>query len=149
MTFEDPTQLARCIKSDCTNYRAGQTPLCAQHLRDQEVSAGATSISEPELEAKVAKVRTEDDEHPGQVKVYDRDTGKASWVAKEIYVGPDPDTNGIVLPGPPMLTETPPDPTELEPHWDGSQWVLREKRQAIDVEVVRSLVRRLSQELGL
>jgi hypothetical protein len=96
--FEDPTQLARCIKSDCQAYRAGGTPLCAAHLHEQEKAAGATAIIEPEVEARVAKVRTEDDDHPGMVKVYDKDTGKPSWVpaAQGKYVGPDPDTNGLM-----------------------------------------------------
>lgn len=124
MTLEDPTQLARCIHSDCDHYRAGASPFCARHLREQEVQAGATSIVEPELEARVANVRTEDDDRPGMVKVYDRETGAESWVPEapkanlfppppalkqmadlqdeadrralfpEIYVGPDPDVNG-------------------------------------------------------
>src|SRR5216117_3966478 len=75
-SFEDPTSLARCIKSDCEAYRVGSTPLCARHLREQEVSAGATSIIEPEVEA-AAKAAG------------DRAMG-------EIYVGPDPDTNGML-----------------------------------------------------
>lgn len=101
MSFEDPTQLARCIKSDCDAYRAGGSPLCAQHLREQEVSAGATSIVEPEVEARVALVKTEDDMHAGQKKVYN-DDGTSEWVDDpryqppgELYVGPDPDTNGM------------------------------------------------------
>jgi hypothetical protein len=131
LSFEDPTALARCIKSDCQAYRAGNMPLCAQHLREQEVSAGATSIVEPDVEARMAKVRTEDDDHPGMVKIYDQETGKASWVAMgDVYVGPDPDVNGgyvdTVYPSGAIGT-TIPDPTDLEPHWDGEKWILRAK----------------------
>lgn len=133
LSFEDPTELSRCIMSDCRNYRAGNTPLCVQHLRDQEVAAGATSIVEPEAEA-AAKA--------------------AGDRVMQMYVGPDPDVNGIVLPGPPTLTQTPPDPTELEPHWDGTQWVLREKRRnvsayAAKLGAIASLVRELMHELGI
>lgn len=100
LSFEDPTSLARCIKSDCQNYRAGNTPLCAQHLREQEVSAGASSIVEPEVEARA------------------RAAGDAAM--GETYVGHDPDVNGT-----PVLSI--PDPTDLEPHWDGEKWILQAK----------------------
>jgi hypothetical protein len=143
MTFEDPTALARCIKSDCQAYRAGNTPLCAKHLREQEVAAGAKSISEPDLEAKA------------------RAAGERA--VAEMYVGPDPDTNGdplrIHVPSwdekvgitPEMRARMPerPDPTELEPHWDGTQWVLREKRSGPDLKAIRSLVRELMHELNI
>lgn len=102
--FEDPSALARCIKSDCDAYRAGNTPFCAQHLREQEIKS--PGIVEPDVEARVARVRTEDDDHPGMVKVYDKETGEPSWVPAEegdprlarpprLYVGPDPDTVDI------------------------------------------------------
>jgi hypothetical protein len=158
--FEDPTQLARCIKSDCQGYRAGGTPLCAAHLHEQEKAAGATAIIEPEVEARVAKVRTEDDDHPGMVKVYDKDTGKPSWVpaAQEKYVGPDPDTNGLykgyreedpIPEGAAAILRGAPDPTELEPRWDGTRWVLEPKRMVPDLKAVRSLVRELMHELNI
>lgn len=105
--FEDPTELARCARSDCNRYRLGNdTPLCAQHLREQEAtSAGYT---EPDLEARLTHIRTEDDDHPGHIKIYDRETGEPSWIPAdkndprlarpnptqqppELYVGPDPD----------------------------------------------------------
>lgn len=120
MTFEDPTALARCIKSDCQRIRAGGTPFCAEHLREQEVKS--TGIVEPDVEAKA------------------RAAGEA---AMQLYVGPDPDTNGVMTEDEKQavitmgksttlrahgMTERP-DPTELEPHWDGTQWVLREKQQ--------------------
>lgn len=104
--FEDPRQLFKCSVADCDHDRAGNTPLCARHLRQQEVDAGRTSISEPALEARLATIRTEDDDHPGKIKIYDKETGEASWVPDpdaaihpvgmppaELYVGPDPDTS--------------------------------------------------------
>lgn len=174
--FEDPRQLFKCAQSDCDDDRAGGTPLCARHLRAQEVAAGATSISEPELEAKVAMVRTEDDDHPGEKKVYDPKTGEPSWVAdpnyvvksgadgihrafasvgmpppEKLYVGPDPDVNGAPAPlrNDPWDRPQRPDPAELEPHWDGSQWVLRPKERTVDLVRVRALVEALVTELGL
>lgn len=99
MTFEDPTQLFKCTRVDCPHDRAGGTPFCARHLREQEMSS--PGYCEPELEARLtATVRTEDDDHPGEKKIYDRDTGEASWVPDEgwkpppprFLVGPDPDT---------------------------------------------------------
>lgn len=78
--FEDPTELSRCMQADCGRYRLNeQTPLCALHLRQQEISAGAHSIVEPDLEAKVALIRSEDDEHPGEKKVWHED-GTFEWV---------------------------------------------------------------------
>lgn len=108
--FEDPTELARCARSDCNRYRVSKNvPLCAQHAREQEMSSAG--YTEPDLEAKLVNVRTEDDDHPGMVKVYDKETGEPSWVPAEandprlaqpvqrapqapprLYVGPDPDT---------------------------------------------------------
>lgn len=76
--FEDPRELARCIRSDCGRYRLNKDiPFCAFHLREQEV--GSPGIIEPDLEAKVARIRSEDDEHPGQKKVW-HDDGTAEWV---------------------------------------------------------------------
>lgn len=98
MTFEDPTQLFKCTRVDCSHDRAGGSPFCARHLREQETAS--PGYCEPELEARLAAtVRTEDDDHPGEKKVYDRDTGEASWVpdpgwkppAPRLYAGPDPD----------------------------------------------------------
>ena len=119
MTFEDPTQLARCIKSDCNAYRAGNGPLCAQHLREQEVAAGASSIVEPDVEERA------------------RAAGEAAMAQeKRTTVLMDPDLNGAAV------LSVPPNPVDLEPHWDGTQWVLREKR-SIDIEHVKALVRQL------
>lgn len=100
--FENPRDLFKCSQSDCERDRAGNTPLCSFHLREQEVKS--VGISEPELEASLVNVKTEDDDHPGMVKVYDRETGEPSWVpaedndphlarpAPQVHVGPDPDT---------------------------------------------------------
>lgn len=99
MTFEDPTQLFKCTRVDCPHDRAGGTPFCARHLREQEMSS--PGYCEPELEARLAMtVRTEDDDHPGEKKIYDRHTGEASWVPDKgwkpppprLLVGPDSDT---------------------------------------------------------
>ena len=119
MTFEDPSQFQRCIQSDCEGYRVSNSPFCARHLADQ-VKNSATGYVEPELEAKVAKIRTEDDEHPGMIKVYDKETGAPSWVPeppKLTYVGHDPDTNGIVPPKDAFGVEyvpAPVDPTKVQ-----------------------------------
>ncbi len=182
--FEDPTALARCIKSDCEAYRVGNSPLCARHLRKQEKAAGATSISEPDVEARVARVRTEDDDHPGMVKVYDKQTGEPSWVPAEtmpprptrivyddgtsarvepgeLYMGPDPDVNGLTAPLPEAHqrpSEAPlrpaggsPDFSAMEPVLQGGQWVLRPRaqRQGPDLNAIRSAVRDLMHELGI
>lgn len=95
--FEDPTELARCSRADCHAYRAGNTPLCAPHLREQE--QGAAGYIEPELEARVRNVVTEDDRHKGEKKIYS-DDGTSEWIPDpdhrapgKLYVGPDPDTN--------------------------------------------------------
>lgn len=171
MTFEDPTQLIRCIKSDCQRARAGGSPFCAEHLREQE--AKSAGIVEPDVEARVARVKTEDDEHPGMVKVYDRETGEPSWVPAETVVKSgapgihrafaavgmpsaeemdtilmDPDINGGYretdqIPDSAKEILLAPDPTELEPHWDGRQWILRPKKQSVDLEYVRNLVKEL------
>lgn len=130
--FEDPTSLARCIMSDCEKYRAGGSPLCAEHLRAQEVAAGASSIVEPEVEA-AAKA--------------------AGDRVMQMYVGPDPDTNSHVFDHDAVHVPRP-DPTELEPHWDGTQWVLREKQRnvpayAVKLGAIASLVRELMHELGI
>lgn len=98
MSFEDPTLLFKCSQADCTHDRAGGTPLCARHLREQEQSSAG--YCEPELEARVARIRTEDDEHPHEKKIYN-DDGTSEWVPDpdwqppgRLYVGPDPDMNG-------------------------------------------------------
>lgn len=113
--FEDPTELSRCSRSDCNRYRLSKdVSLCAQHLRDQERSSAG--YTEPDLEARLATIRTEDDDHPGQKKVW-IDEDRFEWVddpdavvqagkagihrafgpagmpsSEELYVGPDPDT---------------------------------------------------------
>jgi hypothetical protein len=139
--FEDPTSLARCIKSDCSAYRAGGTPFCAEHLREQEkASAG---ISEPEVEALA------------------RAAGDAAMA--ETYFGSDPDASGLISAMHKMAdledkaverdlfsdVKARPDPAELEPHWDGTQWVLREKRQEPDLNAIRSAVRDLMSYLDI
>jgi hypothetical protein len=130
--FEDPTSLARCIKSDCQAYRAGGTPFCAEHLREQEkASAG---ISEPEVEELA------------------RAAGDA--VMAETYFGADPDT---VPPSQEERLRALPDPAELEPHWDAGQqqWILRPKPAdplrgyPQKIARVESLVRELMFELGI
>lgn len=117
MTFEDPTMLARCIKSDCSRAQAGGSPFCAEHLREQETkSAGYV---EPDVEARA------------------RAAGDAAMREERgTQVLMDPDINGT------SVLAAPPDPTELEPHWDGKQWVLREKR-SVDIEHAKRLVRQL------
>lgn len=106
--FEDPTELSRCALSDCHRYRLNKdTPLCAQHVREQEVKSAG--FVEPDLEARLAQIRTEDDDHPGQKKVW-LDETHFEWVDDpdwkpqppravepvvepvRLYVGPDPDT---------------------------------------------------------
>ena len=134
--FEDPTQLARCIKSDCQGYRAGNTPLCATHLREQEKAAGASSIVEPELEAR-AKAAGE-------------------RVMRETVVLMDPDVNGAINvhaggAPPNQITgcSVVPDLSHLEPQWNGTEWVLRPKRAEVDMAKVMDLIRRLMAELGM
>jgi hypothetical protein len=110
--FEDPTSLVRCIKSDCQAYRAGNTPFCAEHLREQETKSAG--IVEPEVEE---RARAAGDRAMGE----------------ETYAGPDPDTHGLFAVADAVVRESagnvPPapkfDPDVLEPHWDGTQWVLR------------------------
>jgi hypothetical protein len=122
--FEDPTALARCIKSDCSAYRAGNTPFCAEHLREQEKAS--PGISEPDVEERA------------------RAAGDA---AMRDYHGPDPDMHLAVVPEP-LAPET------LEPHWDGTQWVLRPRVDPLrgypqKIARIESLVRQLMAELDI
>lgn len=100
--FEDLRELSRCIQSDCDRYRLNKdTPLCALHLRQQETSSAG--IVEPDLEARVARIRSEDDEHPGQKKVWHED-GTFDWVDDEDWTPPvtpvrDPEPASATLPG--------------------------------------------------
>lgn len=161
--FEDPADLLRCIQSDCEAYRAGGTPFCAKHLRAQEVAAGATSIVEPELEARLANIRTEDDEHPGEKKVW-HDDGTSEWVPDpdyqppgKLYVGPDPDTIHDVLRldvptwNQRVGIDRPPPVKGYEPRWDEGlhRWILEpnETPKPVNIERVRKLVLELTNEL--
>jgi hypothetical protein len=137
--FEDPTQLARCIKSDCQAYRAGGTPFCAQHLREQEVASAG--IAEPEVEelaraagdAAMAETYFGSDIDAVEPIAYDHDalakalelrfatTGKGGYVH---FKNKEEEDAWVAQNNP-----TKPDPAEFEPHWDAQrrEWILRPK----------------------
>lgn len=160
--FEDPRQFFKCSRSDCEADRAGGTPLCARHLREQEKAAGATSISEPELEARLRTIVTEDDMHQGEKKIW-HDDGTSEWVPDpdyqspgERYAGPDPDVNGVLRLDVPTWNQrvgnpqsSPPD--GMVPVYDEQlrKWVLEPQEKPVDLERVRGLVKALAVEFGV
>jgi hypothetical protein len=145
--------LDACVIDSCSNGTAPGSVYCPGHLlAEQQRAAG---VAEPEAEAAAARARSEDDLHPGMRKVYDPETGKASWVPavddSPINIG-----QGRLIGIDDIIAvhgrTPPPDPTAMEPHWDGTQWVLRPKQQSGDratMERIRSLVRELMAEVGI
>lgn len=136
--------LDACVIDACENGTAPGSVYCPGHLlAEQKKAAG---VAEPKAEAAAARARSEDDFHPGMKKIYDPETGKASWVPAEAprLIGID---DVVAVHG----RTLPPDPTAMEPHWDGTQWVLRPKKKEYPrtLENIRSLVRELMAEVGI
>lgn len=69
-----------CVKKDCEAMTVPDKVYCAPHLAQVQ---GKSGIVEPEAEARARAARSEDDLHPGERKIYDRETGEASWVPIE------------------------------------------------------------------
>ncbi len=70
--------ISTCVLKDCEKLTVPGGIYCSAHFAVAQRSAGG--VVEPEVEAAAAAVRSEDDHHPGMKKVYDRETGKASWL---------------------------------------------------------------------
>jgi hypothetical protein len=139
-----------CVIDSCSNGTAPGSVYCPGHLlAEQRKAAG---VAEPEAEAAAAAAVSEDDRHPGMRKVYDPETGKASWIPVEVVTSAEHLARRVMAADIERIDQTP-DPTTMEPHWDGTQWVLRPKMKKPEyprtLENIRSLVRELMAEVGI
>jgi hypothetical protein len=74
----DGVNISTCVLNDCEKLTIPGGIYCPAHLAVAQRSVGG--LVEPEVEAAAAAARSEDDQHPGMTKVYDPESGKASWV---------------------------------------------------------------------
>lgn len=138
--------LNACIIDECSFMPAPGSVFCPGH--HAEAMGKSAGVIEPELEARAARVRTEDDMHPGQRKVYcaegcDGDHCPGHWV--EIPAGGTGGQSGDEVP--PVLslslpkgtgTSLPPEHAEAlkvhVPTWDERVGVSPELRARIEAE---------------